>query len=119
MNMKYYKSVRIQSYWIMSSLLGEVDDLPLLVVELKVEASLVPDPILDRGRGLGGQRSPYHCRLAQVICDLREHLVSPASGSGSLFAKVLKPSGLWSLTDTKCAPHSLGFRTRTGDSRRR
>ena len=32
----------------MLSLLCEIDDLPLLVVELKVEAGLVPNPILCR-----------------------------------------------------------------------
>ena len=65
----------------MLSLLCEIDDLPLLVVELKVEAGLVPNPILDRGRGLGGQGPPHRGRLAQVICDLGEHLFSQASGS--------------------------------------
>ena len=117
MNMKYFKSVGISSYPIMLSLLGEIDDLPLLVVELKVEAGLVANPILDRGRGLSGQGPPHRGRLAQVICDLGEHLVVRLRIK--FFAKVLKPSGLWSLTDTKCAPHSLGFRTRTGDSHRR
>ena len=77
--MKYFKSAGILSYWIMLSLLGEIDDLPLLVVELKVEAGLVPNPILDRGRGLGGQGPPHRGRLAKVIRDLGKHLVSQAS----------------------------------------
>ena len=40
------------------SLLGEIDDLPLLVIELKVEAGLVSNTILGRRRGLGGEGSP-------------------------------------------------------------
>ena len=71
----------------MLSLLCEIDDLPLLVVELKVEAGLVSNPILDRGRGLGGQGPPHRSRLAKVIGDLGEHLVSQASATGSIFCK--------------------------------
>ena len=55
------------------SLLGEIDDLPRLVIELKVEAGLVSNTILGRRRGLGGEGSPRDCGLAQVCCDFGEH----------------------------------------------
>ena len=83
----------------MLSLLGEIDDLPLTVVELKVEAGLVPNPILDRGRGLGGQGPPHRCRLAQVGRNLGEHIVSQASAPGS-FCKSAQAK--WTLEFDRC-----------------
>ena len=53
-------------------------------------------------------------RLVAIL----ENILSVRLQLQAVFAKVLRPSGLWSLTDAKCATHSLGFRTRTGDSRR-
>ena len=54
-------------------LLGEVDDLPLLVVELEVEAGLVSNAILGRWRSLGGEASPRGWSLAQIGSDFGKH----------------------------------------------
>ena len=66
--------VCIQSCRTLMYLLGEIDDFPLLVIELKVEAGVVSNAILSGRRGLGGEGSPRDCGFAQVRCDFGEHV---------------------------------------------
>ena len=58
------------------SLLGEIDDLPLLIIELEVEAGIVEDSVLRRGGGLSGEGSPRDRGPAEVRCDFGKHLRS-------------------------------------------
>ena len=73
--------------------------------------------ILGRRRGLGGEGSPRDCGFAQVCCDFGEHFEMfhwlKVGWNSHLFA-LLRPSGLWSLTVSKCAHGRI--RVRTGDS---
>ena len=69
-----FRSLRRQN--LLLSLLGEIDDLPLLVIELEVEAGIVVDSLLGRGGGLPGQGSPRDCGPAEVRCDFGKHFRS-------------------------------------------